>query len=261
MVTSGDPVLARTATLAIDACAVTQLAGQDGAYTYPAHGMPYSRAALAVHANNNLRCSAAIDSIKLPLPPPPQFVFMGRALNVQFPLSWSADAALSLSIIRDSSDAIVQEAISGCLSSAMAVWWLNDSTGAWEQKATTFSRGGLYRWSLPVSKPGVYALFGDAANALDIRVYPNPIRQGGRICFQGKGILEILIYSLNGTLVLSERNGLGPLPQTDLYHFSGTLVNQTNKNLAPGTYFAVVGYTDPITRGARYFKQKIMVLP
>jgi hypothetical protein len=39
------------------------------------------------------------------------------------------------------------------------------------------------------------------------------------------------------------------------------LTNAQGKTVAPGAYYAVIGYEDPLTKGIKKLKRKVMVVP
>jgi len=39
------------------------------------------------------------------------------------------------------------------------------------------------------------------------------------------------------------------------------LTNARGKTVAPGTYYAVIGYEDPVTKGMKKLKRKVIVAP
>ena len=96
-------------------------------------------------------------------------------------------------------------------------------------------------------------------------VFPNPVHlKGGSKCiFQGKALVELWIYSVDGTLVSHAVSGQGPHTSVkeNAYGFEWLLSSGSGTTVAPGIYYAIVGYKDETTKGMKKKSQKVFVLP
>jgi hypothetical protein len=99
----------------------------------------------------------------------------------------------------------------------------------------------------------------DSQHADSIIVFPNPvhIRGGAVITVNGIGVrlLELLLYNVTGTLVYRAQTN------PPAARMQWNLTNARGKTVAPGAYYAVIGFEDPVTKGMKKLKQKVLVVP
>lgn len=95
-----------------------------------------------------------------------------------------------------------------------------------------------------------------------LAVYPNPVSRSRHrtIAFESADLLEVTLYSADGLTV--RRAIIDPnLYDTPLRSFRWDLRNQRGTPVLPGTYVALVGRTDPHTKGIRYQRTRVLVVP
>lgn len=100
---------------------------------------------------------------------------------------------------------------------------------------------------VPVDSPQVNPIF----------VFPNPvhIKSGAAVTINGVTLLELLLYNVTGTLVYRDQ------PAAPVKHMQWNLTNGRGRTVAPGTYYAVIGYEDLKTKEMKKLKRKVLVVP
>jgi len=106
-------------------------------------------------------------------------------------------------------------------------------------------------------------VFGDTLVPVDspqvnsIVAFPNPVhvRTGAVVTIHGVTLLELLLYNVTGNLIYRAENSTPGKPM------QWNLTNARGKTVAPGTYYAVIGYEDPVTKGMKKLKRKVIVAP
>jgi hypothetical protein len=97
----------------------------------------------------------------------------------------------------------------------------------------------------------------DSLRADSVVVFPNPvhIKSGLVINIHSVTLLELLLYNITGNLIYRAENSTPGKPM------QWNLTNAQGKTVAPGAYYAVIGYEDPLTKGIKKLKRKVMVVP
>jgi hypothetical protein len=97
-------------------------------------------------------------------------------------------------------------------------------------------------------------------------IYPNPVKifQHGTMYIRGRNIVDISLFSIDGKLVSradiygsSNARALQPARGG----FDWKLTNRAGEPVVPGTYIAVVGYTDKVKNQLMRNRKNILVLP
>jgi hypothetical protein len=274
---------ARQATVAFLPCGVTLHKGDSAFFTSAPAGTPLAApyATVSVRAHSDLSCSLSIAStIRSSLfdsaARMDSLVSAGALYDISFPLTWSYDASMQLSIaeIRQSIENIA--ASFSISDSLFDVCRWDDAARSWKPCKSQFVAGLStdslkYNRRCALSIPGIYGMFGLLPNSGRDSIptfvaFPNParIKKDGRIKLQGKNILEIWIYSVDGGLVSHAVKGQNTqarsLPETT-YGFEWKLCSTSGAAVPPGVYYARVGYKNEATRGMTKKLQKIFVLP
>jgi hypothetical protein len=265
-------------------CGVTFHKGDSAFFTSAPAGTPLTApyATVSVRAHSDLSCSLSIASTIR------SFLFdsaarkdslvpAGALYDISFPLTWSFDAGMHLSITE------IKQTVENIAASNSIPDTLFDIC-RWDDTARKWIRcwsklvPGVPSDSLTYSRrcfdsiPGVYGMFGLLPNpdrdfiSSTFVAFPNParIKKDGLIRFQGKNILEVWIYSINGGLIshaVKDENGqTRSLPETT-YGFEWKLCSTSGTAVPPGVYYARVGFKNEQTRGMTKKLQKIFVLP
>jgi hypothetical protein len=227
-----------------------------------------SAARVSVKALSDLACSLSIQSVSA------TSTQRGRAGNerlvpvnvyyeIAFPLSWNINAAMTLYTQENASACLPLENIYGMGAGAFAIFRWDETASAWTKSGAISDTGSIYSWRGSITNPGTYGLFGampvplDSLRADSVVVFPNPVhvRGGAAVTMNGVRLLELLVYTITGTLVYATKNA------SPVTHMQWQLVNARGKTIAPGAYYAVIGYEDPVTKGMKKLKRKVIVVP
>jgi hypothetical protein len=259
----------RGAALVLEPCPVTLRAGDSVTYrgspAAPLSG--HSSVSVTVKARGEAACSVSIKSgsagaAQLAKASRKGLVPIGVFYSIGFPSTWAAVTDMHLAITEETLSVVPFENEQGITSSAFAIYLWDADSGQWTKAGGVEAAEGLYRWRRPIATPGLYGVFGqgmapDSVRDYKILAFPNPVRRRGEIkfCADGKALMELLMYSVSGNLVYRR----GTAQPVDTLKWS--LVNTSGKPVAPGMYYALVGYKDAQTKGLARKKQKVLILP
>jgi|WetSurMetagenome_2_1015567.scaffolds.fasta_scaffold00185_18 hypothetical protein len=266
---------ARTATLEFLACGVTLRKGATAVYS---SGEPATapNATVSVYALADLPCTltitqARISTVELQAAIRDSLIQVGSVYDVEFPLSWTHGATLQLSISESRGGVHTIAAAHHVSDSSVAICGYNAATDTWSPCATITGHGDSANgtWQCTPFGPGLYGLFVRAFTmdtATPFVAYPNPVRLStkGKLLFRGKSLLEVWVYTINGTLIAHDVKGQNDQPRSfseSAYGFDWLLRNAAGAVVSPGVYYAVVGYEDFSTKGMKKQARKIFVLP
>jgi hypothetical protein len=277
---------ARQATVVFLPCGVTFHKGDSAFFSSAPAGTPLAPpyANVSVKAVNDLSCSLSLAAASMVSPladsaRSDSLVPAGALYDISFPLTWSNDASMQLSVA-ESRQTVESIAASRSISDSLF------DVCRWDDKARSWKRCGSrlvtglpndslkYSRLCPLSIPGIYGLFGLLPNADRDLIsgtfvaFPNParIKKDGLIRFQGRNILEVWIYSINGTLISHAVKGENGQTQSfsenpKYYSLDWKLRSTSGATVSPGVYYARVGFKNEQTRGMTKKLQKIFVLP
>jgi hypothetical protein len=260
----------RSATVGFQACGVTVHKGDTVMYSSAASGVPATdpHATASVRALSDLVCSLTLTKTGLS-PAQTQsalrdnLIPAGSAYDVEFPVSWlSGGADIQLSITES-------RAVVHAVAAARHVPDASDSIFRWDAAGGKWlacgSRGAGDSASINLQCappfPGTYGGFVRAVALPPYVAYPNPARKSTNtvMAFRGANILELWIYTMNGTLI-AHANEPRLLPDST-YTIDWNLRNSAGAVVSPGVYFAHIGYLDPTTTGMKKGTQKVFVIP
>lgn len=228
-----------------------------------------SAAQVSVKALSDLACSLSIVSASATSL---QRVTAGRQrlvpvnvfYGIGFPLSWAVNSSMTLEVKERDSDCLPLQTVYGIGARALSVYRWDDASSSWiTSVAIADTTGGVYSWRGAITSAGAYGLFGglpiplDSLRADSVVVFPNPVhvRGGAAVTINGVALLQLLLYTVTGALVYGAQTAV---PST---HMQWNLTNSKGRSVGPGTYFAVIGYKDPVSKGMKMLKRKILVAP
>jgi hypothetical protein len=268
----------RQATVTFETCGITILKGATRLYgaPIPDSGQRPPYALLTVNALTNLACSLSI-AVTDPGPAAKKsalqdsLIGTGTYYEVSFPPSWQYNASMRLLIAEPMAAVQAIAAAYKCSDSVFYMFRWDSGSLRWSKclPVTWSSRDSIYRWQCAVNVPGIYAVFAQLftpdSSGLPFVAFPNPVhmRGGGTCNFQGNSLVELWIYSIDGTLVSHALRGSGASPSIAETRdgFEWRLISSSGKRVAPGIFYAYVGYKDEKTKGMRKKSQKLFVLP
>jgi hypothetical protein len=278
IVTNGRYDRVRQATVTFETCGITILKGATRLYSAPIpdSGQRPPYALLTVNALSNLACSLSI-AVTDPGPAAQKsalhdsLIGTGTYYDVSFPPSWQYNASMRLLVAEPKGVVMAIATARQCSDSVFYVFRWNSGSLRWSEclPFTVLSRDSIYRWQCTVTLPGIYAVFAQLftpdSSGLPFVAFPNPVhvRGGGSCIFQGNSLVELWIYSIDGTLVAHALRGQGASPSIAETRdgFEWRLISSSGKKVAPGIFYAYVGYKDEKTKGMRKKSQKLFVLP
>ena len=227
-----------------------------------------SAARVSVKALSDLACSLSLQSVSATSMQRvkagnERLVPVNEYFKIAFPLSWGMNAAMALVIQESASACLPLENIYGMGAKAFAIFRWDETASAWTQSGAISDTGSIYSWRGSITSPGTYGLFGampvplDSLRADSVVVFPNPvhIKSGLVINIHSVTLLELLLYNITGNLIYRAENSTPGKPM------QWNLTNAQGKTVAPGAYYAVIGYEDPLTKGIKKLKRKVMVVP
>jgi hypothetical protein len=264
IVTNGDIAASHNASVSILTCPVTYTVGSQRTFVSATNT---DTATISLKAQTNLRCSLTVAAIKddsllalaahYPIPLSP----VTSLFNISFPAAWETGSSIALTINSQTNIPATH------FSLGLYVW--NNSLWSKVNDSASYSNQSL-RDIASLVQPGIYAVFYSSLSPVDtansVAVYPNPahIKRDGSIAFRGKNLLELWIYSIDGTLVAHDVKGQNNQPRSlaeSPYGFDWRLCSSGGTAVPPGVYFARIGYEDPITKGMKKQAQKMFVVP
>ena len=229
---------------------------------------PVSAAQVSVTAREDPACSLSIRSVSATslqsvYAAAQRLVPVNVFYEILFPLSWSAYATMTLDAKESASTCLPLENIYGIGATALSIFKWDGDANIWTKTGALVDSGNVYFWRSAVAYPGTYGLFGslsvpiDSQHADSIVVFPNPvhIKSGLVINIHSVTLLELLLYNVTGNLIYRAENSTPGKPM------QWNLKNARGKTVAPGAYYAVIGYKDPVTKGMKKLKRKVMVVP
>ncbi|MBD3318147.1 MAG: hypothetical protein GF344_20380 [Chitinivibrionales bacterium] len=103
--------------------------------------------------------------------------------------------------------------------------------------------------------------FPDQEDPTTLAVYPNPVshHRNKAVSFESEDLLEVTLFSLDGRRI--RRAIINHKDNASINRFIWDLRNERGETVLPGTYIALIGRKDPRTKGMRYQRNKIMVVP
>jgi hypothetical protein len=271
---------ARSAKVTFQVCGVTVHKGETSLYSSAAAGAPATdpHATVSVHAASDLLCTLTVAKTGLTQTQAQSaladsLLLAGSAYDLKFPAAWLyAGASMQLSITESRSGVQALEAAHHVSDSSVVVCRFDLLAGKWSPctsvAAPPADSAIVTRQCSPPS-PGIYALFVKAFTVdttVPFTAYPNPARitRDSRMAFRGSNILELWIYTIDGTLLTHAVKGQGGQPRSlveSSYGFDWRLCNAAGAAVSPGIYFAHIGYKDPVTKGMKKRAQKLFVIP
>ncbi len=222
-----------------------------------------------VTAKRDLRCALTaciVSSFSRALPP--SKLALSPFFEVSYPAVWGGDAAISLTFSLRSSflDSVKKSKV--ILNDSTRVFRWNALAGAWEQMPSrAASIADTISWRADSALQGIYVICASEFSAQDssgkIAIYPNPahIRARKLMLFEGSGIQEIRIYSVDGTLVSNSLDAQAGVFNKYNGGIQWQLVNSHGKNVVPGYYTAVITRIDPLTDKKNSTLHKVLVFP
>jgi hypothetical protein len=270
---------ARSATVGFQPCAVTIHKGQTDTFsTNPMGTSAVAPGATAtVHAVTDLLCDIAITQTA-PSQTQTQSALKdslfraGGLYKVTFPLSWlSGNSTMLLSVSDLHADILAVASAHHLPDTSLGLYRFDSTAGAWAIRASTVAPGdtSLVNRRCPLVSPGVYALFVRAFtfdSAAPCVAYPNPVRlsRDSRMAFRGANLVDVSIYGTDGMLLAHDVMGLNSQPQSILettYGFDWRLRNASGAAVAPGVYFARIGFKGSGAQTTKRQTQKIFLIP
>jgi hypothetical protein len=264
IVTNGDIAASHNASVSVQTCPVTYVAGSQHTFMSATNT---DTAIISLKAQANLRCSLTVVAIKddsllaiaahYPIPLSP----VTGLFNVAFPASWSTGSSIALAINSQTNVPATHYSL------GLYVW--NNSLWSKIEDSVSYSNQSLHDLA-PLVQPGIYAVFYSSLSPVDtansVVIFPNPahIKRDGSIAFRGKSLLELWIFSIDGTLITHDIYGQNDQPRSvaeSQYGFDWRLCSAGGTAVSPGVYFARVGYKDPITKGMKKQAQKLFIVP
>jgi hypothetical protein len=262
--TNGDIAASHSASVSAQTCPVTYAAGSPHTFMSATNT---DTAIISLRSQTDLRCSLTVAAIRndsllaiaahYPIP----LIPLSGLYSISFPAIWSARASIGL--------AINSQSIVPATHYSLGLYLWNDSIWTRVRDSVSYKSQSLHDIASLV-QPGIYGVFYSSLLPVDtansVAVYPNPahIRRDGSIAFRGKSLLELWIYSIDGTLVAHDIKGRNNQPRSvaeSPYGFDWRLCSAAGTAVSPGVYFAHVGYKDPITKGMKRQAQKMFVVP
>ncbi len=262
IVSNGDISADHNAAISFQTCPVTYAAGYQHVFTSVTSS---DTATISLKALTDLRCSFAITVITndslIAAAAGNQLSPLSSLFDISYPATWSTGASIGLTINCPASDTPAVTTL------GLYVW----TGSAWVNAGGTISyvNKSLYA-TAQVVQPGIYAVFHSSASWVDslsaVAVFPNPahLKRNSSISFRGKSLLELWIYSIDGTLIAHDVYGRNDQPRAvgeSANGFDWRLCSTSGTTVSPGVYFARIGYEDPITKGMKKQAQKMFVLP
>jgi hypothetical protein len=148
------------------------------------------------------------------------------------------------------------------------VYRWDSSAAQWVRCLTAASilSDSTYVFQCSVASSGIFGLFGPLPTSNNIVAYPNParLRSNSAVMFDGIGISEVWVYSIDGFLLAhaSQSGAIDPsIDKTKTGFFEWRLRSNRGKAVSPGVYYAYIGYADVLTKAIKKKAQKIFVLP
>jgi hypothetical protein len=237
-------------------------------------------ASVLLHANEDLACSLSITkSFSMGTEPAESarvdsLAPAGTFYDIAFPPNWpySSEMQLTLREPRRTIDHIAAE--HEVTDSVFCLYRWDGVSRKWIKFLIhpTWNADQI-TWQCSIASPGVYGVFAPLRDSLSpsFVAYPNPVRLkvNGGIKITGENLLELLIFSIDGTLISRAIKGENNQPRAIVEVKRGDLVvgfiwhlcSPGGKPVPPGVYFARVGWKDPVTKGMKKKLQKIFVLP
>jgi hypothetical protein len=272
IVTNAHSESSHSASLVFETCPVALRAGDSTIYqgVIPAPLSAVSSMYVSVKALADLSCSLSIASVTAALPLREQAINQKLAsipvlYGISFPKTWSSSAAMTMTITEDTSSSpfISLKNNYGISSSAFAIFLWNPLRGKWDKTGNAQSAGNTYHWHFALNTPGLYGLFAQTSGAMDaesagtIIAYPNPVRQRSEMRFrsEGKALMQLFVYSMNGVLVYKWET------EKAVDTMTWSIRNTSGKPVVPGMYYALIGYKDAPTKGLKRKRQKVLIVP
>lgn len=103
----------------------------------------------------------------------------------------------------------------------------------------------------------------DTTSPAVLAVYPNPVsrRDNGTVSFECEDLLEVTLYTAEGLKIRRAIVDREATEEGAMRRFRWDLRNERGGSVLPGTYLALIGREDPRTKGIRYERTKVMVVP
>jgi hypothetical protein len=230
---------------------------------------------ITIKAKENLPCSLSVTKttatqVLLNAAKSAGLTLAGSLYTIQYPFSWIYASSIALDITELAASvkmrADTQDIRDGLLS--LYIW--NRTSQKWNQCASVsfHEKDSVFNWHCPVTSGGTYGVFAKlpptASQTFTVSPNPSRIIADGFVHFKGTNLLEVWIFSMDGTLVAHGVKGSGQQQKviTDYrYGFTWNLVSNNGHTLSPGVYYARVGYMDTQTKGMKKEGQKVFVLP
>jgi hypothetical protein len=232
---------------------------------------------VTLHANTDLQCSLQVATTAIPQADSQSalrdsLIPASSFYDIEIPIGWlggAADARLSIHESRASTHALAQA--HHVSDSSPTLCRFDVGTGKWSP-CTTIGVGddsASINWQCMLLKSGIYGLFVRAFSmdsGVQFVALPNPVRmrRDSRMAIRGSNIIELWIYTVDGTLLAHGIKGQNNQPNSlveSAYGFDWRLCNASGVSVPPGVYFARIGYKDPVTRGMKKQIKKIFVIP
>jgi hypothetical protein len=260
--TNGDIAASHNASISIQTCPVTYPAGSQHTFVAATNT---DTAVISLKAQANLRCSLTVAAVKndslLAIAERNQLTPVSSLFSISFPAIWSTGSSIVL--------AINSHTIIPTTNYALGLYRWNNSLWSKVKDSVSYANQSL-RDIASLVQPGIYSVFYSSLSPVDtissVAVFPNPVRlkRDGSIAFRGKSLLELWIFSVDGTLITHDVYGQNNQPRsvTEVqYGFDWRLCSTGGTAVPPGVYFARIGYKDPITKGMKKQSQKMFVVP
>jgi len=272
--------VSRSATVIFQVCGISVRKGDTEVYSSIGQSILPSvvpHATVTVHANADLACSLHVS--RTTITPAESLSALNDSLiqtgsfyDVEFPVIWSyGDAMMQLSIAESPSTTSPIAAAHHITDTSFVICRWNFSVGKWSRSVSNVGAGDStnVNWQCSLMSPGVYGLFARAYmpdSAVAFIAFPNPARIASHkpMLFRGSNILELWIYSIDGTLIVHDIKGQNNQPQSlaeSPFGLDWNLSNSGGKTVSPGVYYAKVGFLDTGVMGERKKMQKLFVIP
>ncbi len=260
----------RSASLVFEHCPVTIHAGDSVTFDgkVPMGLSSASSLSIAVKGYADLSCSLSMSpgvmtSVMITRATSSNLTPVASSCAVSFPKTWSESSTMTATIADDSSTFGLLQSKYQITSSALAVYYWNNSRNDWEKTVNTQVVGNRYVWQFPLKTPALYGIFAKVSGTEDtmtdypIYAFPNPVRRknSGRLTICGKSLMQLLVYSVNGTLTYQWETA------TPIDSIKWDMTNSAGRPVAPGMYFATIGYKDTVTKGLKKKRQKVIIAP
>jgi hypothetical protein len=206
-----------SASLVFEPCPVALHAGDSATY-YGAHSAAlseHSSVSVTVKTRAEAACSVSLRSasasgVQLAAASRKGLVPINVFYSIGFPASWMAVSEMKLEIAEEALSIKPFENKDGITSEAFAIFMWDNDNGRWTKAGAggIQSLGDIYRWQSPIAVPGLYGILGqgtapDSGRDYKIIAFPNPVRRYSeiRFCANGKALMQLIMYSMNGSLV------------------------------------------------------------